>query len=664
MEDFYSNKLRELESAWSETYDAVRKDNEFLSGGKAMWGDDAYKVRSDDDRPIYSVPLLNPYVDTIVAPCRLTPPAMSVKALDSKVNILANGIIRGIEMKSNSSECYSNSLHQAVGGGLGWLYLQVVDGKDGTELEIRHTADPMAMMIDPLSTRVDGSDAQYACYRGHISKELAIREYGEIEGDALEKGSSTSKFFNVPDGSFMDCIWYRLVEGGMQITRTIGTKQVYDQTFLDVTILPVVPVIGEQLYAGSSNIRLGGLVRRGKGLNESFNVTLSNIMEMVALAPKAPFIGAHAAFKDNLSAWGTANTKPHSHLGYNHVDKEGNPIPTPQRADNSAQTMGLQSVADWLISIQSRAIGMNDVMMGGIATAQESGKSLIARMEAADSGSKAGYMEHLTLSITQLAKSLIQLVPVVYAGQRTICIVDENGNSTNVTGDVRTILTPDVIKYLEVEIQSGPQKEGKRRAAAQSLETMMTSAGPDKGMLLMDLWVSTQDLPNQDEVKARIQKMLPAELLEDENPDEDPAAVAALEQASAVIDEKDQTIAWLQSELSKLQSEVTANDNFAKVELRKAEIAAQTTLAKAQMDNSTKKEVELLKEGSNDARTVAKLTADQNKQVKDIMARMHAQNKELAAKAELEHTKNDNTLNVPRYIANELVKDENGNIVE
>lgn len=663
MEDFYSEKLRELEEAWSETYNAIKSDNEFLSGGEAMWSAEAHKVRSDDDRPIYSVPLLNPYVDTIVAPCRLTPPAMSVKALDSKVDTLANGIIRGIELNSSASECYSGSLQQAVGGGLGWLYLEIVDGRDGSELMIRHTSDPTAMMIDPLSTRVDGSDAQYACYRGHISKELAIRTYGEIDGDAIEKGSSTSKFFNVPDGSFMDCIWYRLVDGGMQITRTIGSKKVYDQTFLDVTTLPVVSVIGEQLYAGNSNIRLGGLVRRGRGLNESFNVTLSNIMEMVALAPKAPFIGPHAAFKDNLSAWGTANSKPHSHLGYNHLDKEGNPIPAPQRADNSSQTAGLQSVADWLISIQSRAIGMNDVMMGGIATAQESGKSLIARLEAADSGSKAGYMDHLTLSITQLAKSLIQLIPSVYAGERTICVVDENGAATNITGDVRTILTPDVVKYLEVEIQSGPQKEGKRRAAAQSLETMMATAGQDKSMLLMDLWVSTQDLPNQDEIKSRVQKMIPAELLEDENPDEDPMAIAALEEASAVIDEKDQTILWMQGELSKLQSQVTANDNLAKVELRKAEISAQTTLTKAQLDNSTRKEIELLKEGSNDARTAAKLTADQEKQVMDIMAKMREQNKDLAAKAELEHSKNDNTLVVPRYIADEIVGAEEGNNV-
>ena len=120
----------------------------------------------------------------------------------------------------------------------------------------------------------------------------------------------------------------------------------------------------------------------------------------------------------------------------------------------------------------------------------------------------------------------------------------------------------------------------------------------------------------------------------------------------------------MQGELSKLQSQVTAQDNLAKVELRKAEISAQTTLAKANLDNTAKKEIELLKEGSNDARMAAKLTADQEKQVKDIMAKMHQQNKELTAKAELEHSKNDNTLNVPRFIADELVKDENGNIVE
>ena len=658
MEDFYSEKLRELEAAWSQTYQAVRSDNEFLSGGQGMWKAEVYKIRNDDNRPAVSIPLLNPYVDTIVAPCRLTPPAIAVRALDQKVDTLTNGIIRGIELASSAAECYSGSLNQAVGGGLGWLYLEIVEEAAGPELRIRHTADPLSLMIDPLSTRVDGSDAQYAVYRGYISKELADRTYeAPIEDKMVEKGTSTSTFFNVPEGSYMDCIWYRLVKGGMQITRTIGSTEVYNQTFLGVTHLPVTPVIGELLFPGTQNIRLGGLVRRGRELNESFNVTLSNIMEMVALAPKAPFIGPHDAFKDNLNVWGTANAKPHSYMGFNHVDKDGNPIPAPVRADNSAQTQGLQSVADWLISIQSRAIGMNDVMMGGMATAQESGKSLIARLEAADSGSKAGYMDHLTLSITQLAKPLIQLIPLVYAGERTISVVDENGNASSIRGDVRNILTPEVIEYLDVEIQSGPQKEGKRRAAADAIAGMMQSAGPDKGMLLMDLWVSTQDLPNQDEVEARIKKMIPAELLEDANPEEDPMAVAALEEASAIIDEKDQAIQWLESELASLQQQVIANDNLAKVELRKAEINAQTTLTKAAMDNTTKKEVESLKQGSEDVRTAAKLTAEQEKQVKDIMAAMHKQNNEIAAKAQADIATVEPVIqDAPMYVNEEIIE--------
>tara|TARA_R110000824_G_scaffold259420_1_gene448157 strand:- start:141 stop:2162 length:2022 start_codon:yes stop_codon:yes gene_type:complete len=661
--DFYKQKLAELEGAWSETYESVRSDLEFLSGGSAMWGKSVYKTRTDDNRPAVSVPLLNPYVDAIVAPCRLTPPNIGVKAVNEEVETLVNGIIRGIEMASGSSECYSTSLEQAVGAGLGWLYSEVIDEEQGPELRIRCTQDPLAIMIDPLSTRVDGSDAQYAVYRGYISKDEANRTFDvEIEDGEIEKGSTTATFFNIPEGSYSDCIWYRLTKEGMSITRTVGSTEVYSQSFPGVNKLPVVPVVGEQLYAGASNVRLGGLVRRGRELNESFNITLSNIMELVALAPKAPWVGPHEAFKDNLNVWGTANTQPHSYLGYKHIDKAGNPIAAPQRADNSVQTQGLQSVADWLLTIQSRAIGMNDVQLGGLATAQESGKSLIARMEAADAGSKGQYMDHLTLSISQLAKSIVQMLPLVYAGERTISVIDDNGNASSISGDIRTILTPEVVDYLDVEIQSGPQKEGQRKVAGQVIETAMASSGPDKGMLLMDLWLDTQDLPNKDSLKARIQKMIPAELLEDVNPEEDPMAVAALEEASAVIDEKDQTIQWMEAELAKLQQQVLSSDNLVAVELRKAEISAQTTLTKAQMDNSAKYGVESLKQGSEDVRTATKLDAAQEKQLKDIMADMHAQNRKIQADADKAATEMDiqTAIDVPQFIAEDII-DANNN---
>ena len=118
----YSAKMKQLEEGWTETYKSVRSDLDFTAGGEGMWNPEVYKLRKDDDRPVYSVPLLNPYVDTIVAPCRLTPPNMSVNASDEKVQRLANGIIRGIEAASGSAESYSGALQNSVSAGLGWLY--------------------------------------------------------------------------------------------------------------------------------------------------------------------------------------------------------------------------------------------------------------------------------------------------------------------------------------------------------------------------------------------------------------------------------------------------------------------------------------------------------------------------------------------------------------
>ena len=271
-------------------------------------------------------------------------------------------------------------------------------------------------------------------------------------------------------------------------------------------------------------------------------------------------------------------------------------------------------------------------------------------------------MDHVTLSISQLAKSIVQMLPLVYAGERTISVIDDNGNASSISGDIRTILTPEVVDYLDVEIQSGPQKEGQRKVAGQVIETAMASSGPDKGMLLMDLWLDTQDLPNKDSLKARIQKMIPAELLEDDNPEEDPMAVAALEEASAVIDEKDQTIQWMEAELAKLQQQVLSSDNLVAVELRKAEISAQTTLTKAQMDNSAKYGVESLKQGSEDVRTATKLDAAQEKQLKDIMADMHAQNRKIQADADKAATEMDiqTAIDVPQFIAEDII-DANNN---
>lgn len=622
----YKSKLNELISSWSVTYQQMASDFAFASGGAGMWDKQNLSIRQTQNKPIISLPLIQPYVDRIVAPIRVHPPGMAVRTEDPGLETLVNGLIRGIEKASSSTDRYAQALKCAATGGLGWLYLSVEDDIDGPVIRIKSTSDPTVIMLDPLCSCLDGRDAQYACYRGYMSKDQARRQWGEEAATSPIDAGISQMTVSVPTNSVLDCIWYMLEKDGMRITRTVGKKEVYNQLFEGVHYLPVVPVIGEELF-GSDGRRYGGLVRRAKDVNQSINFTASNVMELVAMAPKSPWITPWEGVENFRDVWATANTEPHAYIPYKHKDKDGDLIPTPQRLDNSPQTAALQTVADWMMGMMGRVTGISDAMLGGLETANESGKSLIARMEAAE-GASSQYIDHLTTSITQLARVLVEMLPIVYAGERSLVLIDDAGRSTRVKGNVMSILTSEAVTMLDVEVESGPSMELKRKNAAEALSQIITTAG-DKGFALIDLWAETQNLPNAQKVQDRIKKLMPPELMQDGSEGEgapDPQAMELLQQAQETVQQKDQTIQYLESALTQLQTQVASNEQLAQLELRKAEIQAQVSLQKTQMEIDSKREIEMMKQGSEDVRLATKLSSEQQKQVADIIAKMMLEN--------------------------------------
>lgn len=658
----YGKLLAELQTAWQPTYKAIASDLQFASGGEGMWDKGVLSARQAKSRPIVTIPLLHPYVERLVSPVRVHPPGMAVRTEDPKIEMAVNGLLRGIERASTATDAYANALKGAVTAGIGWLYLSVDDEAGQQVLRIKSPTDPTCIMIDPLCQCLDGRDARYACYRGYISKDYAQKTWGQeaTERPWNDEAGVSTLLFSIPENSVMDCIWYEVEEKGMRITRTVGAKVVYNQLFEDVKYLPIVPVIGEVLF-GMGGRKFGGIIRRGRDINSAINVTASNVMELVALAPKTPFIGANEAFKGNESDWAQVNTEPLAYIGYNHKDKDGQPIMRPERMDNSPQTQALQSVAEWMQGLLSRATGISDSMLGGLETAQESGKSLIARMEAAE-GASGQYIDHLMTSITQLARVLIQMLPLVYNTDRNIVLIDGNGRSTRVKANVSQKLTPEIIEMLDVDVESGPHMELKRKAAAESLSQIISTAG-EKGFALLDLWADTQDLPNAVEVKDRLKKILPPELTatDEEMGDVDPRAIEVLKEAEAAIAQKDETIQYLEGALAQLQAQVSSQQAIYEVELRKAEINAQVQLEKTRLEIESKREIELLKQGSEDNRLAAKLTSDTRKQLQDIEAEMALKNQEVLNKADervldFEYSP---AARVPEYVLDDITEAKN-----
>lgn len=658
----YGRLLQELQTAWSPTYQQIASDLTYASGGDGMWDKSVLTARQSKRRPIVTIPLLHPYVERLVSPVRVHPPGMAVRTEDAKLEMAVNGLLRGIERASTATDAYANALKGAVTAGIGWLYLSVDDEAGQQVIRIKSPTDPTCIMIDPLCQCIDGRDARYACYRGYINKDYAQKTWGQeaTERPWNEDQGISPLLYSIPTNSVLDCIWYELEEKGMRITRTVGAKVVYNQLFEGVKYLPIVPVIGEVLF-GMSGRKYGGIIRRGRDVNTAINVTASNVMELVAMAPKTPFVGANEAFKGNEGDWAQVNNEPLAYIGYNHKDKDGQPIMRPERMDNSPQTQALQSVAEWMQGLLSRATGISDSMLGGLETAQESGKSLIARMEAAE-GASGQYIDHLMSSITQLARVLIQMLPLVYNTDRNIVLIDSNGRSTRVKTNISQKMTPEIIDMLDVDVESGPHMELKRKSAAESLAQMISTAG-EKGFALLDLWADTQDLPNAVEVKDRLKKILPPELTatDEEQGDVDPRAIEVLKEAEATLAQKDETIQYLEGVLAQLQSQINSQQGIYEIELRKAEINAQVQLQKTAMEIESKREIELIKQGSEDVRLAAKLTSDTREQLQDIEAKMALKNQEAVTKAKEKVIDIDirPAAKVPEYILDDITEAKN-----
>jgi hypothetical protein len=294
-------------------------------------------------------------------------------------------------------------------------------------------------------------------------------------------------------------------------------------------------------------------------------------------------------------------------------------------------------------------------MLGGLETATESGKSLIARMEAAE-GASGQYIDHLMSSITQLARVLIQMLPLVYTSQREFTVIDANGRSARVKANLSEKLTPEIIKMLDVDVESGPHMELRRRGAAESLAQMISTAG-DKGFALLDLWADTQDLPNAVEVKERLKRILPPELTEnpEEEGDVDPRAIEVLKEAEEALAAKDQTIQYLEAALAQLQAQVNSQAQLAEVELQKAQINATVQLQKTRLEIESKREIELLKQGSEDTRLAAKLTSDHREQLQAIEAKMQMESAKVINDLERYEIKST-AAKVPGYMLDDVTE--------
>jgi len=323
--------------------------------------------------------------------------------------------------------------------------------------------------------------------------------------------------------------------------------------------IPVVRVVGNE-FEVDGNIFVSGLVRNAKDAQRMYNYWVSQEAEMLALAPKAPFIGYGGQFEGFEHQWKTANINnwPYLEVNADVTDGAGQSLPLPQRAAPPlAQTGLIQAKMGASEDIKS-ATGQYDASLGMMSN-ERSGKAILAREKQGDTGTYH-YIDNLSRAVRHITRQLVDAIPKIYDTERVARIIGADGEvkmakinpmqpePVKEIVDERGIVleriyNPSVGKY-DVVVTTGPNYMTKRQEALDAMSLLLQS-NPQLWQVAGDLFIKNMDWPGAQQMAKRFAKSIDPKLLQED--EKSPELQQAELQMQAMGQELDKLHQMLQS---------------------------------------------------------------------------------------------------------------------
>jgi hypothetical protein len=529
-----------------------------------QWPDSVRRQREKEGRPTLTINRLPTFIRQVVNDARQNKPAIKVHPADSKGDpataAIYNGLIRNIEVTSKADVAYDTALEQAASCGFGYFRIGTKYACDDTfelDLMIDRIANPFSVYGDPYSTAADSADWNSAFVVDRLPKdEFAARYKGARAIDWAEAGYEG---LNAPwreDDFVLIAEWWRrekakktilllsdqqamaedayaqhkamldaigvfvvgerMIEGHKVTQRLLTGAELLETNDWAGRYIPLVPVYGEEVNVEGKRF-LRSLIRDAKDPQRMFNYWRTATTELVALAPKAPFIGPKGAFQTDAAKWETANTDTHAYIEY-----DGS-MPPQRQAFAGVPAGALQEALNASDDMKS-IIGMYDASLGARSN-ETSGRAILARQREGDV-STFHFIDNLSRAIEHAGRILIDLIPKVYTGERIVRVLGQDGAATSVQlGKPVVQIGPDgkpavnpvtgqplsriydlgVGKY-DLTVTTGPSFTTRREEAATQMMELLR-AFPAAAPMIADLVAKNLDWPGADEIAARFQQV-------------------------------------------------------------------------------------------------------------------------------------------------------------
>ena len=599
-------------------------DIKFVRLGQ-QWPDSVKRDRErpGQERPMLTINRLFQFRNQIINEIRQNRPGIKVRPVDDQSDVdtaeVMQGLIRHIQDASRADIAYDTAAEWQVDCGLG--YFRIItdyceDDSFNQDILIKRVVDPNKVYFDPESTEPDGSDAKWAFVIEDWSLDDFEIEYPDIDTTSWQDGVTgdrqgwfgkdfvrVAEYFEIKsvprtlvqlqDGStlFKDelpdeykdliiderpsfdkkCMWYK-----------IGGDKILDKTELPTSFIPVIPVIGNEVWCEGKR-HVHGLTRFAKDPARQYNYMQSANTEVMALAPRAPYIVAEGQIDGYEQEWLMANRHNISVLTYNPVSFGGTTVGAPQRQQGITTNPGFESAMERAIDDMKSTMGIFDASLGN-RESNQSGKAILSQQRQANIGN-FHFSDNLNRSIRQAGRIIVEMIPKIYDTQRVIRILGEDEVPKQVSinpdqpeakmeqpsqqGGVESIYNFNVGKY-DIVVDSGPNYATKRQEAA---ESMMAFVQADPAVLQVagDLIVRNMDWPGADEIAKRMQAMLPPQIQQTMKAEEDDGQPKVDPQVEQQMNQMADMVEHLTQELQNANAKVGSDEDKLDIERFKAQ---------------------------------------------------------------------------------------------
>ena len=602
-------------SAYADSREDELDDLRFLAASpdnQWQWPADVLATRGSvqgqtiNARPCLTINKLPQHVRQVTNDQRQNRPSGKVipvdDAADLEVAAIFDGIVRHIEYISDADVAYDTACDNQVTYGEGYIRILTeycYDNSFDQDVRIQRIRNSFSVYMDPTIQDPCGSDAEWCFIAEDLTKEEYERQFPDAQpistmmsrgvGDqSISPWISTNtvriaeyfyiehekKTLNLYQGNLtalvgsaeakraeaMGAIPIRTREVDVKMVKWCKTNgfEILESQDWAGKYIPVVRVIGNE-FEVDGKMYVSGLVRNAKDAQRMYNYWVSQEAEMLALAPKAPFIGYGGQFEGYETQWKTANTTnwPYLEVNPDVTDGQGAVLPLPARAQPPMASSGLlQAKAGASDDIKSTT-GQYDSSLGATSN-ERSGRAILAREKQGDTGTYH-FVDNLARAVRYVTRQLVDLIPKIYDTERIARIIGIDGETKTAKINpmqpepvrkivdengvvIEKIYNPSVGQY-DVCVTTGPSYMTKRQESMDAMSQIL-QGNPQLWQVAGDLFVKNMDWPGAQELAKRLRKTIDPKLLAED--DENPELQAANQQIQAMGQEMEQMHTMLQ----------------------------------------------------------------------------------------------------------------------